>query len=111
MKGSLLLGLSSMLCIGLTSSHAMATEFYKWVDAKGVTHYTKTPPPKTAKKVGKIETYGWTNSAPTPSRTDSSQSQPTQENHQPATESPIAPDQQLQEANRALEQSRTERLL
>ncbi len=110
MKGSLWL-LSSMLCIGLTSSHAMATEFYKWVDAKGVTHYSKTPPPKTAKKVDTVATYGWKNSAPPPPRPDNSQSQTTQENNPPSVASPVAPDQQLQEANRALQQSRTERLL
>nr|WP_227504120.1 DUF4124 domain-containing protein [Acinetobacter sp. HR7] len=56
-----------MLCISLMGSNAMANEFYKWVDAKGVTHYTKTPPPKNAKKTGKVETYGWKNSYPTPS--------------------------------------------
>lgn len=34
-----------------------AQKFYKWVDAKGSTHYTTTPPPKNAKKLGKISTY------------------------------------------------------
>jgi hypothetical protein len=29
-------------------------DFYKWVDAKGSTHYTATPPPSNAKKKSKI---------------------------------------------------------
>ena len=36
----------------------MAREYYKWVDAKGSTHYTATPPPKSAKKQGRVETFG-----------------------------------------------------
>ncbi|MBB4132388.1 MULTISPECIES: DUF4124 domain-containing protein [unclassified Xanthomonas] len=39
--------LSSGLCalLLLVSAAAGATELYKWKDAKGVTHYTETPPP------------------------------------------------------------------
>lgn len=44
---------------------ATAQNFYKWVDAKGSTHYTTTPPPKSAKKKGQVDTYGWRNSNPT----------------------------------------------
>lgn len=36
---------------------AMASDFYRWVDKNGTTHYTQTPPPKGAKLVGKTETY------------------------------------------------------
>ena len=36
---------------------AQAQKFYKWVDASGSTHYTTTPPPKNAKKLGNINTY------------------------------------------------------
>ena len=34
-----------------------AQKFYKWVDGSGSTHYTTTPPPRNAKKLGKISTY------------------------------------------------------
>lgn len=34
-----------------------AQPYYKWIDAKGSTHYTLTAPPKGAKKQGKVETY------------------------------------------------------
>ncbi|KLD71620.1 DUF4124 domain-containing protein [Xanthomonas pisi] len=39
--------LSSGLCalLLLLSATAGATDLYKWKDAKGVTHYTETPPP------------------------------------------------------------------
>ena len=48
MKRSFLTALSfaTTLVLGVASSSALAIEYYKWVDAKGVTHYTKTPPPK-----------------------------------------------------------------
>lgn len=36
---------------------AMASTYYRWVDKNGSTHYTKTPPPKGGKLVGKTETY------------------------------------------------------
>ncbi|MFC6052654.1 DUF4124 domain-containing protein [Acinetobacter portensis] len=50
--------LSSSIILSLSSSSVMAKEYYKWVDAKGSTHYTATPPPKNAKKKGRVETYG-----------------------------------------------------
>lgn len=50
--------LSSTLLFSFSSSSVMAKEYYKWVDAKGSTHYTATPPPKNAKKQSRIETYG-----------------------------------------------------
>ncbi|WP_416202472.1 DUF4124 domain-containing protein [Acinetobacter sp. ANC 3903] len=34
-----------------------AQDFYKWGDANGSTHYTSTPPPKNAKRLGSISTY------------------------------------------------------
>ena len=40
-----------------TPQIAQAQKFYKWVDASGSTHYTTTPPPKNAKKLGNINTY------------------------------------------------------
>lgn len=36
---------------------ANASTYYRWVDKNGSTHYTKTPPPKGAKLIGKTETY------------------------------------------------------
>lgn len=42
--------LSCAISLGIYSTSASAIQYYKWVDAKGVTHYTKTPPPKSAKK-------------------------------------------------------------
>ena len=65
---------SSLIKIGfittgliLSSTTSFAKEYYKWVDAKGSTHYTTTPPPKSAKKKGKVDTYGPTRSS-TPSQ-------------------------------------------
>ena len=39
-----------------TQNHAQ--QYYKWVDANGSTHYTTTPPPKGAKRLKKVSTYG-----------------------------------------------------
>ena len=39
-----------------TQNHAQ--QYYKWVDANGSTHYTTTPPPKGAKRLNKVSTYG-----------------------------------------------------
>lgn len=49
---------STALSVTFLSTQTFASEFYKWVDANGSTHYTKTPPPKNAKKKGKVETFG-----------------------------------------------------
>ena len=51
------------LILSLSSTTSFAKEYYKWVDAKGSTHYTTTPPPKSAKKKGKVDTYGTARSA------------------------------------------------
>ncbi|MGN5766213.1 DUF4124 domain-containing protein [Acinetobacter calcoaceticus] len=42
----------------LCSSHNQAQQYYKWIDANGSTHYTTTPPPKGAKRLDKVSTYG-----------------------------------------------------
>lgn len=50
------------------STQSFAKQYYKWVDSKGSTHYTSTPPPKNA-RVKKVETYGYRGeltTAPTP---------------------------------------------
>ncbi|PWB15108.1 DUF4124 domain-containing protein [Acinetobacter sp. AM] len=58
-------------CALLYSSTSLwAKDYYKWVDANGSTHYTTTPPPKSAQKKGKIQTYGWTNSSSSQSTTE-----------------------------------------
>lgn len=54
------------LALIFTAQSSFAQNFYKWVDAKGSTHYTATPPPKSASKKGKVETYGWKNSSAAP---------------------------------------------
>ena len=50
--------LAACMILSLSSSSGFAKQYYKWVDSKGSTHYTSTPPPKTAQKKGKINTYG-----------------------------------------------------
>ena len=60
---------------------SFAQNFYKWVDAKGSTHYTSTPPPKSAQKKGKVDTHGWKNSSPT---TSNNQTQSETQNASPA---------------------------
>ncbi|MCE6008585.1 DUF4124 domain-containing protein [Acinetobacter soli] len=64
-----------------TTNMLYAQSYYKWIDAQGSTHYTKTPPPKGAKKQGKVDTYSSTSSTsaatssrstpPTPTTTSS----------------------------------------
>lgn len=49
----LLFSVSTFLC----ATQVSAKEFYKWVDAKGSTHYTTTPPPKNVQHKGKVNTY------------------------------------------------------
>ncbi len=51
--------LSCAVVLSICSTSASAIQYHKWVDAKGVTHYTKTPPPKSAKKATTVDTYGW----------------------------------------------------
>lgn len=67
-----ILWISSLVsAVLLSTTPALAKEYYKWVDRNGSTHYTTTPPPNHAIKKGKIDTYGWhhnttTSSTPTP---------------------------------------------
>lgn len=74
------IALSSLLLslIALSSSSSFAKEYYKWVDSKGSTHYTSTPPPKNTQKHGKVDTYGLTSStqhaAPSTPQTNTNQS-------------------------------------
>ena len=104
MKHSLFMLLMSAAAISTMaiSSQVSAKQYYKWVDSKGSTHYTTTPPPPNAKKQGKLETYGWNNSAPyqpaaaeqptvTPNATPANPAttaQPQQNNAQPENNTP-----------------------
>ncbi|MDR6797195.1 DUF4124 domain-containing protein [Acinetobacter calcoaceticus] len=44
--------------IFICSSQSQAQQYYKWMDKSGSTHYTTTPPPKSAKHLNKVSTYG-----------------------------------------------------
>ena len=91
-------------CLGLSLySVTFAQDFYKWVDQKGTTHYTKTPPPKHAKKQGQVATSGIPRSTPTPSQPPSNS-----QNSKPAQTNTALPDQQ-REANEALRQGQQTR--
>lgn len=49
-RRALLLLFASLLSLG-----ALSQSMYKWVDEKGVTHFSETPPPEGAKGAAKIE--------------------------------------------------------
>ena len=111
MKTSLLtaFSLSCTVSLSICSMNASATQYHKWIDAKGVTHYTQTPPPKSAKKATTIETYGWKNSASTPPKTAKSAGQTeniSQEQLQQPPQVPTNQNQQQREASEALQKSK-----
>jgi len=100
--------MAACLSFSLTATTSFAKEYYKWVDSKGSTHYTTTPPPKSAKKKGKVDTYGVSHSA-TPSQSTAENKttleQPTQNTTIVSGEkvivlptSPVSPKPQLQPA-------------
>ena len=96
------------LGLALFFSHqSYAKEYYKWVDSNGSTHYTATPPPKTAKNKGKIDTYGYYSPS-----TPQNNSTPAQQNSNnlpsPVPANPVQ-DQQQREANAALQNAPVER--
>ena len=93
--------IASLSCVSQASS---AQEFYKWIDSKGSTHYTTTPPPKNAKKLSKVDTYGSRQSNAVKTASPS----PTAQNNTTPT-APVAMDAQQQEANAALQQGRNKR--
>ena len=102
------------LGLALFFSHqSYAKEYYKWVDSKGSTHYTATPPPKSAKNKGKIDTYGYyAPSAPQSNSAPSQQTNSAQTNsNTSAAPMPTnaAHDQQQREANAALQRGAVER--
>ena len=89
---------------GLSMQAASAQEFYKWVDSQGSTHYTTTPPPKNAKKLATVDTYGTRQ----PSQVKTPAPNPNVQNNN-ATQLGATMDAQQQEANAALEQGRNKR--
>lgn len=54
-----------LVCTGVVAGPASA-QMYKWKDAKGITHFTETPPPAEVKDV---ETKAYATSAPQPELT------------------------------------------
>ncbi|VXA56117.1 conserved exported hypothetical protein [Acinetobacter proteolyticus] len=65
-------GTALLLC----SSQNYAQQYYKWVDAKGSTHYTTTPPPKGAKRLDKVSTYGNSHQSSNPTTQQGHQANP-----------------------------------
>lgn len=57
------------------SSQSQAQQYYKWMDKSGSTHYTTTPPPKSAKHLNKVSTYGSQSSVKNSPPTSEQQSQ------------------------------------
>lgn len=102
------IALSSLLLslFAFSSSSSFAKEYYKWVDSKGSTHYTTTPPPKNAKNHGKVNTYGQTSytqyTAPSTAQNNSTATPAPQ-----STPAPVQP-QQSSNANQQKEMPRTE---
>jgi hypothetical protein len=39
----------------LLTTPVMAAQYYKWIDENGVTHYSETPPPVTAKNTSEVK--------------------------------------------------------
>ena len=100
------------MALAMGSTQSFAKTYYKWVDSQGSTHYTTTPPPKTAKKKGKVDTYGWKNSpqaasSEAPPAANMPNTLPTPPNAVPSA-APAAPavelENQRREANEALQQ-------
>lgn len=105
---------SILAVVCFASNTSFAKEFYKWVDNKGSTHYTTTPPPKSSQARGKIDTYGYRiSSAPTPpvqqnNAVDTNNTQPPSvPNTQTAPSQTV--DTQQREANAALEKELSNR--
>lgn len=83
----------------ISCTQLQAQQFYKWVDQKGSTHYTTTPPPKNAQRQGTLDTYSHSVARPDTTATAS-----TSNNLAVPTDNVM--DQQQQEANAALKQGR-----
>ena len=86
--------------VGVSASHAK--QYYKWVDSKGSTHYTTTPPPKNARNQSKVNTYGYHGDSAPPNpvptaQPNASQNQP--QNGQPQSAQPVTPAPVVNPAN------------
>lgn len=95
----------------LSTTTTFAKEYYKWIDRNGSTHYSATPPPKSAKSRGKIDTHGYYSpTASTNNKTSAQSNTPAQ------TSAPTPPaagsniDQQQREANAALQNKPVEKV-
>lgn len=75
----------------LCSSQNYAQQYYKWVDANGSTHYTTTPPPKGAKRLDKVSTYGNSHQSTNPTNQQSHQANPEVTPNVTQQTSPTAP--------------------
>ncbi|WP_436899538.1 DUF4124 domain-containing protein [Acinetobacter gyllenbergii] len=67
---------TSTAVILLCSSQNYAQQYYKWIDANGSTHYTTTPPPKGAKRLDKVSTYGTSHQSSNPTTQRGQQAAP-----------------------------------
>ena len=86
------IALMASLMLFATQNHA--EQYYKWVDSKGSTHYTTTPPPKGSKKQGQVNTYGHTSRPTQNNPAHPEQTQPNTENgnkNQSSTPAPNPP--------------------
>ncbi|MDP9803914.1 DUF4124 domain-containing protein [Acinetobacter calcoaceticus] len=73
LKTSLYKAVTTVILI--CSSQSQAQQYYKWMDKSGSTHYTTTPPPKSAKHLNKVSTYGSQPSVKNSTPTSEQQSQ------------------------------------
>ncbi len=102
--------LSCAVVLSICSTSASAIQYHKWVDAKGVTHYTKDAtakicekkPPQWIPMAGKIQHRHHLERAETEVQTENTP----QEQQQQAPQVPANQDQQQREANEALQQSK-----
>ena len=91
-KTILLSAIFTTVTMSTTVTHAK--QYYKWVDSKGSTHYTTTPPPKNARSKSKVNTYGYhgsSTSVTAPStQTNTNQTAPQNTPPNPVQTGPVA---------------------
>lgn len=109
MKNVMQLGMV-ITSVMLFSPVSHAKEYYKWVDSKGTTHYTTTPPPKSAKNRGKIDTYGYRQPTQPAQQTTPAPAQPAETPNQSIpVPNASSMDAQQREANAALDRGAQQR--
>ncbi|QER40560.1 DUF4124 domain-containing protein [Acinetobacter suaedae] len=89
LKTNTFIALTSLVL--LYSSQIHAQQYYKWVDANGSTHYTRTPPPKGTKLLDKVSTYG-VNSNQNKTNTPTPDEQKTPQHNTSSPTNPPQPD-------------------